>query len=353
MLVQCPKCKTTYKVSDEVIKGASPAFRCSRCKHTFELETIASGESLDSESLPAEQGALKSRDEREMSFTFGARSAAEEGQFPGQRERQLPERMDAPAPPAPQSPTTGRGSKISEPWSMSVTEETREKPFTMTPPRIEENSLEAPAAASPHEASSEANPTSQEAADNIFSIHTYRDQVASTVPYLTLFALLVIFFFLATAYLEAHPKVTEEVVRQIPLIGPSVVRNGYLKNGVLLKSLRADYQTIQGNREVLVVSGEAVNQNPVVIREVRVVGQLYNHSGRTVEQQAIWVGNALSPQIIRGMSAQDIVDLQRLKPLKSFEVPPGDSISFAIVFLRPTKEVKDFSCKVLSAEGKV
>ena len=353
MLVQCPKCKTTYKVSDEVIKGTSPAFRCSRCKHTFELETMASVASPDGKSPPAEQGALKSRDERELSFTFGARSAAEEDPFQGQRARRLPGRKEATVPPTPQSLTTGSDDKISEPWSLSVPEETREMPFTMNPPSIEENSLEAPAAASPHEASAETNPTSQEAADNIFPIHTYRDQAASTVPYITLFALLVIFFFLATAYLEAHPKVTEDVVRQIPLIGPSVVRNGYLKNGVLLKSLRADYQSIQGNREVLVVSGEAVNQNPVVIREVRVVGQLYNQSGKTVEQQAIWVGNALSPQIIRGMSAQDIVDLQRLKPLKSFEVPPGDSISFAIVFLRPTKEVKDFSCKVLSAEGEI
>ena len=38
MLIQCPNCQTTYKVSDEVLKGTTPAFRCSRCKHTFELE---------------------------------------------------------------------------------------------------------------------------------------------------------------------------------------------------------------------------------------------------------------------------------------------------------------------------
>ena len=38
MLVKCPSCRTTYKVADEVVKGAAPAFRCSRCKHTFELE---------------------------------------------------------------------------------------------------------------------------------------------------------------------------------------------------------------------------------------------------------------------------------------------------------------------------
>jgi hypothetical protein len=51
------------------------------------------------------------------------------------------------------------------------------------------------------------------------------------------------------------------------------------------------------------------------------------------------------------MTAQDISDLQRLKPLKSFEIPPGDSVSFTIVFLKPTKAAKDFGCEILSAEG--
>ncbi len=353
MLVQCPKCKTTYKVSDEVVKGTSPAFRCSRCKHTFELQTTAPTESFDGNFPPEGETAAKSRDERELSFTFGSRNDADENQFQGQQEARLPGRAEGTVIPAPQFPANASDDETSERWSMSDPEETREKPFTMMPPAIEEKTLEEPAAAQPRAASAAANPFGQEPADNIFPIHTFRDQAASTAPYITLFGLLVIFFFLATAYLEAHPKVAEDVVRQIPLIGPSVVRNGYLKNGVLLKSLRADYQTIQGNREVLVVSGEAVNQNPVVIRELRVVGRLYNQAGKTVERQAIWAGNALSAKIVRGMSAQDIVDLQRLKPLKSFEVPPGDSISFAIVFLRPTKEVKDFSCEVLSAEGEI
>jgi hypothetical protein len=65
----------------------------------------------------------------------------------------------------------------------------------------------------------------------------------------------------------------------------------------------------------------------------------------------MWIGNAISSQIIRGMSAQDIADLQRLKPLKTFEIPPGDSVPFAIVFLRTGKHVKDARYEVLSAEA--
>jgi predicted Zn finger-like uncharacterized protein len=65
MLVQCPKCKTTYRVSDEVVKGAAPSFRCSRCKHTFELE--ARPESAIDVSNP---GADKSSENPELAFSF-------------------------------------------------------------------------------------------------------------------------------------------------------------------------------------------------------------------------------------------------------------------------------------------
>ncbi len=354
MLVQCPKCKTTYKVSDDVIKGTSPAFRCSRCKYTFELEMNAPMEPVDRESPRQQEVAAEDHDERELSFTFGAKNdSPEEDRSWDQSEVRLPRQKDDTPAPSLHLPAGAASNETSESWSMSGAQELQEKPFIVTPPPVDQRTLGQTPAAQPPQASAETTLDNQESADNIFPIHTFRDQAVSTVPYLTLFGLLVIFFSLGTAYLEAHPKVAEDVVRRIPLIGPSVVRNGYLKNGVLLKSLHADYQTIMGNREVLVVRGEALNQNPVVIRELRVVGRLYNESGKTIERQVIWVGNALSPKIIRGMSAQDISDLQRLKPLKSFEVPPGDSISFAIVFLRPAKEVKDFGCEVLSAEGEI
>lgn len=340
MLVQCPKCKTTYKVSDEVIKGASPAFRCSRCKHIFELQTTPTVEPLGS-MPPAESNELIKPDEREPSFVFGAPSGTEENES---QDHKKPVHQSALF-----AAKAATDDETAESWSLRGAEEMDEKSFTMTGPQpADEKIFVEPVVAQP---SFGGDPRSRETAENIVPINEFRDHAASTVPFLTLFGLLVIFFFLTTAYLEAHPKTSESVFRKIPFLGPSVVRNSYLKNGVLLKSLRAGYQSIQGNREVLVVSGEAVNQNPVVIREVRVLGQLYNSEGRAVEQQAIWLGNALSPQIVRGMSAQDIIDLQRLKPLKSFEVPSGDSISFAIVFLRPRKEIKNFSCAVASAEG--
>jgi len=349
MLVQCPQCKTTYKVADDVIKGTSPAFRCSRCKHTFELETAPSAPHV-SGNAPADNLQAGNPDEQELSFTFGP-PEPEQNQSPNHRQT-APSQSEEVGSRSASSPEAGLHDETADSWVMAANEPTSEPPIAAAAPQqTEEKTISAGDAPHPPRVPPTADSPSRETLENIVPISEFRDQAASIVPYLTLFGLLVIFFFLTTAYLEAHPNISEGMIRKIPLIGPSVLKNNYLKNGILLKSLRAAYQSIEGNREVLVVSGEAVNQNPVVVREVRVLGQLYNSEGKRVEQQVIWLGNALSPKIIRGMSLQDIADLQRLKPLKSFEVPPGDSVSFAIVFLRPAKAIKDFSCEVVSAEG--
>jgi hypothetical protein len=245
-------------------------------------------------------------------------------------------------------------ARSAEDQSMGNVESTVGEPFTSPEPDPgigADKALDSPEGTPPQLSPSQPLPLARETTDNVLSLDPYRDQPASTVPFLSLFGLLVMLFGFATAFHLAHPNVSEGIVRSIPLVGPSVLKNNHLKNGVALQSLHASHQTIQGNREVLVITGVAQNQNPVVIREVRVAGQLYNLEGKQIEQQIIWIGNAISPRIIRGMTVQDISDLQRLKPLKTFEIPPGDSIPFTIVFLKSTKEIKDFSCEVLTAEG--
>ena len=340
MIVRCPSCKTTYKVADELIRQTQPAFRCSRCKHTFELESLeTSAPAVDRVNIS--QGALsKTRQERELSFAFASQppetgvkpnqsslSAKSDFEFPA---RDIEDGSIEPVASRPAQPEPGSRSEAGV-GSDRVFDATGDGTVRLSP--------------------SHPLPLAREATDNLFSLDPYRDQPASIAPFLTLFGLLVIFFGFATAFHLAHPDVAEGLVRSIPLVGPVLLKNNHLKNGVALRSLGASHQTIQGNREVLVVTGVAQNQNPVVIREVRVAGQLYDLAGKEIEQQIIWIGNAISPRIIRGMTLQDISDLQRLKPLKTFEIPPGDSIPFTIVFLKSTKETKDFSCQVLKAES--
>ena len=84
---------------------------------------------------------------------------------------------------------------------------------------------------------------------------------------------------------------------------------------------------------------------------VQLTGKVYNETGKEIERQTIWVGNTLSPKILRGMTLEDIPQLQDLKPLKNFEIPPGDSIPFTIVFLKSAKSAKEFTCAVSTATG--
>jgi predicted Zn finger-like uncharacterized protein len=311
MLVQCPKCKTTYKVSDDVVKGAAPSFRCSRCKHTFEVE--AERQSPTDVSL-ADAG--QTGNNRELDFRFEPATLAG-------AEREPRKRDDS-------------GEDI--------------RPSAIAPDAMEANE-KVPAATTMMEPHYPITPPAREPSDNVLAIEPYRDQPASILPFLTLFALLAVFFVFVLAYQLTQPAALEGWVRRIPVLGPSLVRNDHLKSGVLLKLIETKFQSLQGSRNVVVLSGVAVNQNPVMIRNVQLRGMLYNQDGKEIERQTMWIGNAISSQIIRGMSAQDIADLQRLKPLKTFEIPPGDSVPFAIVFLRTGKQVKDARYEVLSAES--
>ncbi len=333
MLVQCPKCKTTYKVPDESVKGNSPSFRCSRCKHTFELSAApaSAGKAVDT-------ATNQTGENRELTFSFGRaepESAGVESRTPANANQVS-------------KAVTGASTHID---SRAIDDRTEPQTTHKDPPTsvtVKAETTETPAGEAP---SSRVSHPDMEMNDNILAIEPYRDQPASVAPFLTLFGLLVIFFAFIWAYQKTNPAVSEAWVQSIPFLGPSVLRNDHLKNGVLLKSVETRYQSLQGNREVVVLTGVAVNQNPVMIRNVQLLGLLYDSDGKELERQAMWIGNAISSQIIRGMTAQDIADLQRLKPLKTFEIPPGDSVPFAIVFLRSAKQVRDARCEVLSAEG--
>lgn len=364
MLVQCPNCKTTYKVADEVLKGAAPAFRCSRCKHTFELEANESGETGSEPVADDGKNNQAPAPDPELSFTFAPKAdetptAAEIAVF-GESGATEPPAIQAKSntPDNREIPNTQDKTESDDSWSLSNSENREEKPFTLPDLPSSRPRAKILDVADNFPADDPIFPRADSDDDgdngaNILPMSSYMDQQASILPYITLLGLLMIVFSLIAAITHAHPKASESFVKNIPLLGPSVLKNKHLKDGILIQSLRGGYQAIQGNREVFVITGVAFNQNPVVIREVQLTGKLFNEAGKELEQQSIWVGNTLSPKILRGMTPEDIPHLQNLKPLKSFELPPGDSIPFAMVFLKSTKSAKDFTCEVVLADSEV
>jgi predicted Zn finger-like uncharacterized protein len=343
MLVRCPKCRTTYKLSDDVLTGSAPVFRCSRCKHTFELDANEASElQTERPGEPAPQSAPSAADQ-ELRLPFTAKPEAagagsekkESVDFPAEEKDRDRLKLDS-----------------GDQWSLSHKDRPPEHPFTISdtnraPDRPKDFSLTDPALPITNEQNK------FESSNNILAISPYLEQRASILPFITLFGLLVIGFSLVAVISHSHPKASEQVVKKIPLIGASVLKNNHLKDGILIQSLRSGYQTIQGNREILLITGVALNRNPVVVREIQLTGKIYNQEGKELDRQTIWVGNSISPKIIRGMTTEDIPHLQNLKPLKGFEIPSGDSVPFTIVFLRSTKNAQDFTCEVVAAEGEV
>ncbi len=341
MLVQCPKCKTTYKVADNILKGAAPVFRCSRCKYTFDLDWQEPIAPLAENSRRAGAFIHTKEDDRELSFSFSPRTTTPGPDDAGDiaKAESFPE---------------GGDSRIADRWSMSSEAPAADEPFTISEARDSRRKIAADDPAPLSRKDDLIFPPiapRQESSNNIVPFNSYREQQVSTLPFLSVLALLVVLYSLLTAFQQVNPSASEGWLKTVPLLGDAILKNNHLKNGVLLQSLHASYQNIQGNREVFVLTGIALNRNAVIIREVRVTGQVFNQEGKEIEQQTIWLGNAISPKIVRGMTIQDIANLQRLKSLKRFEIPPGDSVPFTIVFLKPTRGIKDFSCAIVSAEG--
>ena len=350
MLVRCPKCHTTYKVSDDLLKGNAPAFRCSRCKHTFEPEsqgTVQSG----SEIFPPAAAPVAPGQDQELSLPFEPQVKEDAG-LNGVTHRE------------PDQPRLV-GSESIEPradadggWSIASPASEGEQPFVMAESNRSNQAAKVLGDGGNFSvddrffSKTEAHDESADA-DNILPIASYRDQRASILPFVSLFWLLVSGFGLFSVISYANPQTSERIIGSVPLIGRSVLRNNHLKEGILVQSLRSSYQTIQGNREVFLISGVALNQTAEVVREIQLSGITYNEDGKELEKQTIWVGNTISPKIIRGMTIEDIPHLQDLKPLKTFEIPPGDSMPFTIVFLKSAKSAKTFSYEVLAAEGAV
>jgi len=342
MLIRCPKCQTTYKVSDEVMKGAAPAFRCSRCKHTFELDAAGvAARETDQEMASKESAPTGQSSEAELPLPFAPKAEAEKIASEPAQVEEAAEPSDA-----------GKASEPrEEPWAMSDAQHEDEAPFIL--PAAEPGEKDS----APEDFSIDDDPifrrvdADSENPQNVLAISSYMEQRASTLPYVSLLVLLVVGFGLFTIVSRASPQTPENILKKIPVLGPLVLKNNHLKDGILIRSLSTGYQSIQGNREVFLISGVALNQNPVVVREIQLTGKVYNRDGKEIEHQTIWVGNTLSPKILRGMTVEDIPQLQELKPLKSFEIPPGDSIPFTIVFLRSAKSASEFSCEVVNAQG--
>jgi predicted Zn finger-like uncharacterized protein len=384
MLVQCPSCRVTYRVEDNTVKIPNPTFRCSRCKHIFVLGSKASA-SWSRESATTATLRKDEEENRELTFSFPSsqRNPEQENhdkadfRFPDPQETQarrdpldavLTQPLQSEGPSFPGRDNLSLHEVPSEPWrladnhhaaadanhnsavvSISSSHPAEQEFFEIpqdVPHAVDAASQEVADFAAPRKPPLSA---SQER-EVLMTDSRKQGKPLSVLPYMCLFGCLLIVYSVITFINQASPHSVEPFLKAIPWLGASIFKNNHLRLGVDLKLARPSFQPIPGNREVFLISGVALNHNPIGVRGIQLEGNIYNADGKEIERQTIWVGNAISSKIIRGMTAQEISDIQKLPPLKRFEIAPEESITFAIVFFRPSKEIKYFTCRVLSTD---
>jgi predicted Zn finger-like uncharacterized protein len=342
MLVQCPNCHTTYRVSENLVSKPKPTFRCSRCKNVFVLGSRAgAGEP------PAASPRLR-EESRELSLSFPPLDT---------NERAHEAAAESPDLSAPANGPTAAPKKT----AAAITVQKRDQDWVITPRAAVEEAftlkdeksfaeIHDPIVQSFDFASERPAVTKHAEAPREGSAESSPSRSLSLTPYLLLCCALLLLFSALTLVYKARPGPIENSLKATPWIGSSILKNDYLRQGIVLQAGRPRFQRILGNREVFMLSGVALNRNRVKVREVKIEGYVFGSDGKTIERQTITVGNAISSKIVRDLTSQEIATLQRQSPIRRFEILPDESAPFSIVFLKSSAQIKSFGYRVISAD---
>jgi predicted Zn finger-like uncharacterized protein len=339
MLVQCPGCQTTYRVAEDAVATPKPTFRCSRCKNVFVLGTKGAGKSRER----SEASAPDSLQSQELSFTFPANTGSDNDERQEEKIAELSAQAPAANGPAPEEQEAPLAEKRDEEWSL-FSERPSRKDFALRGENAQ------PQFAAPAESPFVFAREDQTAGGQTLQRATPSSRPLSVTPFLLLCVIIIFLSASVTLLHQARPAAVEQMLKGFPVIGPSIARNDYLRQGIVLQTTLTRLQRIQGNRDVFILSGAAVNRNRVKVREVKIEGFVFGRDGNVIERQQITIGNAISPKIIHDLTKQEIEDLQKQGPVKRFEIQPDETAPFSIVFFKTGDAAQSFGYRVLSAD---
>jgi len=156
---------------------------------------------------------------------------------------------------------------------------------------------------------------------------------------------------LLTLNLLNHPAQAEKLLASLPMVGEVLAEDHLLQIRIQLQDVDGSYHHIKDDRVVFIVSGRAVNTSAEPLKGVQIESSLYDATGKPIETKSIYTGNAMSLKIVKDLSSKEISLLQRLEPPKRFEIRPGESAGFSVVFLSPPTGAKEFTARVVAAQS--
>jgi predicted Zn finger-like uncharacterized protein len=149
-----------------------------------------------------------------------------------------------------------------------------------------------------------------------------------------------------SVYLFTHPELTHDALRAVPLIGGRLADTRLHPAAVQLTNLRGEYERVQGDRLVFVISGTAVNNSSVPVRGIQIEGRIL---GSQEQRQVVFCGAA--PRDVQDLSLREIALLQTLEPPKEWSLGPGEQSSFLVVFPGPPAELREFGAEVVAVQA--
>ena len=344
MIVECPRCRARYRVEEEIL-NSDQTFKCSRCSHIFAYEA----EESRSEAVSAPAGEVRPRVEatpafeRETSASDGMPSREPPPMRPLSEALKTPPRRNEQS----LSFSFSRSAEESEPASESAAG--RDAAAGRGRPSAPDYSFEDDEDFGSTDAASRDEPRFVREAEGL---RIEREPERSPGrAYLLYLGMLVVVYGVFALDLRNHPDRSAKLLASIPVVGEVLAEDKLLQTRVQLEEVEGAFQQIKDDRLVFIISGRAVNASPEALKGVQIESALYDGSGRVLDSKSIYCGNAMSLKIVRDLSTKEISLLQRLEPPKRFEIRPGEAAGFSVVFLNPPAGVKEFSARVLAAQG--
>ncbi len=411
--IQCSSCHTRYRIDERVLPEDTPTFKCSRCGHVFSVEPRRpkAGESSRAAESAREPAAAAERQPaaEPESTTPAPKSAGPKVRRslkivpPPQAPREIqPPEPGATAPAtdpypetAPESGPEARAeiapeeiNPLERPFSHRIEEPDPDENFDFSA-EIEEDELDedetreevgdedawevgesGPHFPEPHEhhvGVAEDGGATQEIESPVLAPgrvereaekkpagHASAPWLGSPVHSSGFF--LACFFFVALAFgaasllIAGQPAASASLLAGMPAIGDRFVDPAPAAVQIALRDIHAGYQSINGQRQALVITGQALSVGSQPLHEVQIAVSLLDASQRELARQEVYCGNSLSERMISQMTPRELEFYQKLGPPKSFVLQPSGVSPFVTVFVEPAAGAGSFAVQVERAE---
>jgi len=149
--------------------------------------------------------------------------------------------------------------------------------------------------------------------------------------------------------LYGNPDWGNRLMRSFPPLA-GTGNDRLLNRRVQLIDLEARLRRTKEGDDVFFITGNAVNNASVPLRNVEILARLLDKDGNQLQDRIGFCGKTIPDKMLRDLSSQQVTIISGIRPNKSFMIQPGEKAPFVIVFVNPPNAVAEFTTQVVSAQ---